>query len=64
MAENVDEQVAIRGLMNRGRKFTIAFFTTAEVTEDDLARVYYGWPVGAPALERIKKVLRERMPKE
>jgi len=64
MGENIEEQLAIRTLAERGRDFVIAFMRDANVTEHELALVYHGMSIAPEPLERIKKVLRERMPHE
>ena len=64
MAENIEEQFAIRSLASRGRDFVIAFFKDANVTEHELTLVYHGMPIEPEPLKRIKKVLAERMPRE
>jgi hypothetical protein len=59
------EQHALRILFDRwGRGFVIAFFIAAKVTEDDIARCFFGLEVEPDALGRIKAHLKERMPKE
>lgn len=58
---NQEEQRAIYRLMARGRDFTIAFLKDANVSEDTLAKIYYGQPIPVDELERVKRVLKERM---
>lgn len=54
------ETLAVRRLVDVwGRDFTLKFFPG--VAEHELARCYYGLSVWGPALEMIKKVLKERM---
>jgi hypothetical protein len=61
MENDSEEHIALRRLVDTwGRKFAIAFFV--HVSEDDLARCYYGLPIDAGALAKIQKVLKERMP--
>lgn len=59
--KNPEEQRAIQHLMARGREFTIAFLKDANISEDTIARIYYGQPVREDDLERVKRVLRARM---
>jgi hypothetical protein len=57
-----EETIAIRNLVGaRGGAFAIAFFKAANVTEETLARLYYGQEVPAEELERIRKVMKERL---
>jgi hypothetical protein len=64
LGENVEEQIAIRNLAGRGRDFVVAFFKSADVSEHQLACVYHGLPIDEMVLNRIKRVLKERMPRE
>lgn len=57
-----EETIAIRNLVGaRGGAFAIAFFREAQVSEQTLARLYYGYEVAPEELERIKKVMKERL---
>jgi hypothetical protein len=57
-----EEQFALRHLIDtRGREFVLAFFKTAQVTEDDLARVAAGFSVDDDVMTRIKKVMKESL---
>jgi hypothetical protein len=59
-SDNYEETIAIRSLVDtRGRSFVVAFFEG--VKEEDIAKVYYGLPVGDEAMKTIRKVLKERM---
>jgi hypothetical protein len=57
-----EEQIALQHLIDsRGRDFVLAFFKSADVTEDDLARVSLGQTVDGAVFKRIQKVMRERL---
>jgi hypothetical protein len=58
---NPEEQRAIQHLMARGRDFTLAFFKSANVSEETIARIYFGHTVPSDELDRVKRVLKERM---
>lgn len=60
MWDPTPETIAVRRLVDVwGRTFTLAFFPG--VSEEALARCYYGMSVDAENLGRMQKILKERM---
>lgn len=57
-----EEIIAVQRLIdNRGWPFTSAFLKAANVTDDDLRKLYSGLPIDEEAHKRVAKVLRERL---
>ena len=60
VTRGTEERLRIRGLAHqRGWHFVATYFKT--VTPDDLRRVYFGLPVGAPTFEKLQAEMKERL---